>query len=222
MSHARRRSAVAWPPGAPAHVRPRARCGCAEPGRPGARATAAAVPAAAAAVRRWLPPLLALLAVLVAAHVGGCGFHLRGAVDIPPGLSPVYVRGGGLVGRSIEGRLAGSGVPSTRQLADAGLVIDILSENRSSRVVAVDQEGKALAYMLTYGVRFAVVDGAGEPLIGPQTLTLERTFDDNPDVAVLGKELETDIIYNDMANDAADQVMLRLRARLRQLAGAPG
>ncbi|MCF8003337.1 MAG: hypothetical protein K9L32_03865, partial [Chromatiaceae bacterium] len=43
-------------------------------------------------------------------------------------------------------------------------------------------------------------------------ITLERTFDDNPDVAVLGKQLESDIIYQDMADDAADQVLLRLRA----------
>jgi outer membrane lipopolysaccharide assembly protein LptE/RlpB len=37
---------------------------------------------------------------------------------------------------------------------------------------------------------------------------------------VLGKELETDIIYGDMADDAADQVILRLRAALRQRTGA--
>lgn len=173
-------------------------------------------------VRRWLTPGLMLLAILAGGQLGGCGFHLRGAVDIPPGLSPVYVRGGGLVGRSIEGRLVGSGVPSTRQPARAGLIIDLLSEERTARVVAVDRDGKALAYMLTYRVRFGVTDGTGAALLEPQTLALERTFDDNPDVAVLGKELETDIIYNDMADDAADQVLLRLRAALRRSAGAPG
>ncbi len=163
-------------------------------------------------------PVLALLAMLVAG-LHGCGFQLRGAVDIPPGLSPVYVRGGGLVGRSVEARLAASGVPSTRSAADAGLVIDILSENRNARVVAVDQNGKALGYMLTSRVRFSVVDSSGAAIIEPQELTLDRTFDDNPDVAVLGKELETDIIYGDMADDAADQVILRLRAALRQRTG---
>lgn len=176
----------------------------------------------AAGVLRSMPVLavLVLLAALVAGGLHGCGFQLRGAVDIPPGLSPVYVRGGGLVGRSVEARLAASGVPSTRSVADAGLVIDILSENRNARVVAVDQDGKALGYMLTYRVRFSVVDGTGAPVIEPQQLTLDRTFDDNPDVAVLGKELETDIIYGDMADDAADQVILRLRAALRQRMGA--
>ena len=184
--------------------------------------TSAAATDPIAGSRRWLTPALVLLAVLVGGQLGGCGFHLRGAVDIPPALSPVYVRGGGLVERSIEGRLVGSGVPSTRQASEAGLIIDVLSEERSSRVVAVDRDGKGLAYMLTYRARFRVIDGTGAALIEPQTLALERTFDDNPDVAVLGKELETDIIYNDMADDAADQVLLRLRAALPKSMGVSG
>jgi LPS-assembly lipoprotein len=164
----------------------------------------------------------ALVTLAGAAAMAACGFQLRGAVDIPPDLSPVFVRGGGLVARSVETRLAGSGVPATNNPANAGLLLSILSEARDSRVVAVDQDGKALAFMLTYRVRFAASTGDGETVIAPQALTLDRTFDDNPDVAVLGKQEESDIIYSDMADDAADQVMLRLRAALanRPAAGA--
>jgi LPS-assembly lipoprotein len=164
----------------------------------------------------------ALVTLAGAAAMAACGFQLRGAVDIPPDLSPVFVRGGGLVARSVETRLAGSGVPATNNPANAGLLLSILSEARDSRVVAVDQDGKALAFMLTYRVRFAATTGTGETVIAPQALTLDRTFDDNPDVAVLGKQEESDIIYSDMADDAADQVMLRLRAALanRPAAGA--
>jgi LPS-assembly lipoprotein len=85
----------------------------------------------------------------------------------------------------------------------------------------VDRNGKALAYMLTYWVRFAAEDRDGRQLIAPTDLTLERTFDDNPDVAVLGKQEEADMIYADMAEDAADQLLLRLRAALASRA-SPG
>jgi len=165
---------------------------------------------------------IAALALLLGAGLSACGFQLRGSVDVPPGLSPVFVRGGGLVGRSIEDRLLGSGVPSTTNPAAAGLVIDILSELRDSRVVAVDAGGKALAYMLTYRVEFAAVDRQGQFIIEPQGLALDRTFDDNPDVSVLGQEEQSNIIYSDMADDAADQVLLRLRAALANRPAAAG
>ncbi len=152
---------------------------------------------------------------LVAASIlllAGCGFHLRGAVDIPDELEPVYIQSGGLVGQAISERLRGSGVPVTGVANEAGMVLRILGQSRSSRVVAVDRSGKALAYALEFRVSFDATDAGGQRLIPEQQMTLERTFDDNPDVAVLGKQLESDIIYQDMANDAADQVLLRLRA----------
>jgi LPS-assembly lipoprotein len=119
-----------------------------------------------------------------------------------------------VIGDAIEGRLAGSGVRLTDVPTDAGMILRVLSQSRSSRVVALDVNGKALAYVLTYRVTFEAEDGTGKVLLPPQSITLDRTFDDNPDVAVLGKELESDIIYEDLASDAADQVLLRLRAGL--------
>lgn len=155
-----------------------------------------------------------LLTLICALMIAGCGYRLRGVVDIPPGLEPVYIQTGGLVGQAVDDRLQGSGVPVTGVAKEAGLILRILDQSRGSRVVAVDRGGKALAFALELRVRFDAVDASGEPLIPPQSLTLERTFDDNPDVAVLGKQLESDIIYQDLAGDAADQVLLRLRAAL--------
>ena len=155
-----------------------------------------------------------LLSLVCMALIAGCGYRLRGAVEIPPGLEPIYLQTGGLVGQAVDDRLRGSGVPVTPVANDAGLILRILDQSRSSRVVAVDRGGKALAFALELQVRFDAVDAAGKPLIPPQHLTLERTFDDNPDVAVLGKQLESDIIYQDLASDAADQMLLRLRAAL--------
>lgn len=166
-------------------------------------------------------PLLRLgLAAALVAALAACGFHLRGAVSIPAGLEPIYVQGGGPVQQAIDDRLQGSAVKLTKSPTDAGLVLRILGQSRSSRVVAVDRGGKALAYALEYQVRFDAVDAGGVQVIPPQSLTLERTFDDNPDVAVLGKQLESDIIYQDLAGDAADQVLLRLRAALAAMGPA--
>jgi len=167
--------------------------------------------------RTALPVLLLLVGLLP-----GCGFQLRGAVDIPSDLTPLYIQSGGLIGDAIEARLQGSDVQLTNRPTDAGLVLRILSQRRRSRVVAVDRRGKALAYVLTYRVSFDAQDGTGKTLVERQEVSLDRTFDDNPDVSVLGKDLESDIIYQDMADDAADQVLLRLRAALAQREDSAG
>jgi len=158
---------------------------------------------------RWLT-----VALLLALVTGGCGFRLRGSLDVPPALSPVYIQSGGLVGDAVAARLQGTAVQVTDRPGDTRLLIRILSEQRGSRVIAVDRQGRSLAFLLSYQVAFDAVDGDGQPVLERQVVSLDRTFDDNPEVATLGKQLESDIIQQQMADDAADQVLLRLRAAL--------
>lgn len=152
--------------------------------------------------------------VLVLLLVGGCGFQLRGALDIPPEFTPVFVQAGGAVGLEIKQRVADSGVALASAPGDAGLILRVLSERRDSRIVAVDRDGRALAFELIYIVSFDALGREGRVLLATQTLSAERTFDDNPDVAVLGKQLESEIIFQDMVADVADRILLRLRAVL--------
>ncbi|EXJ13264.1 LPS-assembly lipoprotein RlpB precursor (Rare lipoprotein B) [Imhoffiella purpurea] len=152
---------------------------------------------------------------LIASLVSGCGFRLRGEVEIPETLTPIYIQAsaGSPVRRSIQDLLAGSQVRLTENPAEAKLRLRILSEGRSSRVAAVDVNGKTLAYELHYVVRFDAVAADGAQKVPPQTMDLVRNFD-NPDVEVLGKQLEENLIYEDFATDAADRILMRLRAVL--------
>ncbi|MGE5153807.1 MAG: LPS assembly lipoprotein LptE [Bdellovibrio bacteriovorus] len=167
--------------------------------------------------RVWLPcpAWLLLSATLAATLLVGCGFHLRGAVEIPPELNPLYIQAapGSPVQRAIEDQLTGSAVKLAAGPGPAKLILRILSETRFSRVAAVDSSGKVLAYELHYLVHFDAVGKDGKERMPPQTLDLVRTFD-NPDVEVLGKQLEEELIFQDFATDAADRILMRLRAVL--------
>lgn len=147
--------------------------------------------------------------------LAGCGFHLRGSVEIPPSLNPLFIQApaGSPVRQAFDDRLAGSDVRLAATPAEAKLILRILSEERSSRVAAVDANGKILAYELHYLVRFDAVGADGAQRVPPQTMDLIRNFD-NPDVEVLGKQLEEELIYQDFATDAADRILMRLRAVL--------
>lgn len=158
---------------------------------------------------------LALMVAWIGASLSGCGFHLRGAVEIPPELNPLYIQAapGSPVRRAIEDQLTGSAVRVAAAPGPAKLILRILGEERFSRVAAVDSSGKVLAYELHYLVRFDAVGKDGKERMPVQTLDLVRTFD-NPDVEVLGKQLEEELIYQDFATDAADRILMRLRTVL--------
>jgi LPS-assembly lipoprotein len=157
-----------------------------------------------------------LLQALTALALAGCGFRLRGALDLPADLSPLYIQAspGSPVKAAIEEQLRGSTMALTEEVAKAKLLVRILSEARSSRVAATGPAGKVLAYELHYLVTYDVVTADGKTRVPKQTLDLIRTFD-NPDVEVLGKQLEEVQIYQEFAVDAADRILLRLRTALR-------
>jgi LPS-assembly lipoprotein len=212
------------------------------------------------------PAVLASIAVLALALVDGCGFHLRGSVDIPPALNPLYIEAqpGSLVRDAIAEQLPGGPASLAAGPNDARLILRIMVERRTSRVVATDSTGKVLAYDLRFDVTFdAIAPGgtqkptaptppaqpaaaccdAAAPAAGArhanrppaptadpaqaalppghvrklevQTLDLARTFD-NPDVEVLGKQLEEETIYRELAGDAADRILMRLRTALQR------
>ena len=162
-----------------------------------------------------LPLLLLILLPLGLALLSGCGFRLRGAVDIPPTLLPVFVEasGGSLVGNQLRDQFQLSAIPQAPSAREARAIVRILSESRRSRVGALDRNGKIIATEIFLDVRFDAREAGGKELVAPRTLELSRSFED-ADVEVLGKQLEAEIIYADMAQDASHQILAMLRAAL--------
>lgn len=158
---------------------------------------------------------LSSLLTMLTLTLGACGFHLRGAVEIPPALEPIYIQApaGSPVGAAILQRLEIAGARQAASPKDARTLIRIGGESRSARTLAVDRNGKVLASELHYRVTFDAAGADGKVMVQQQALDLVRTYD-NPDVEVLGKQLESDLIYEDLAQDAADRILDRLRARL--------
>jgi len=159
--------------------------------------------------------LLLCLLPLILAGPAACGFKLRGAVEIPPQFNPMFIetKGGASVRAAMLQRLEGSQVRHAASAKEARVVVRILSESRYSRVAAVDRNNKVVASELFLAVSFDAIDAKGRQLVDKQTLSLSRTYE-NPDVEVLGKELEADLIYEDLAQDAAERILDRLRAAL--------
>ncbi len=160
------------------------------------------------------PFLFCLACCLVAvASLTGCGFQLRGTVEIPPDLSPAYVAGGGGTANFLRHSFESHGRTLAASAAEARLIIRVPTEDRSIRVMSVNREGKVIAQELGLRVRFEATAPDGTVKLAAQDIRLVRDFV-NPDTEVLGKQLEADLIFEDMQHEAAERILQRLRTVL--------
>jgi LPS-assembly lipoprotein len=150
-----------------------------------------------------------LLFVLLASALAGCGFHLRGAADLP--FSSVYVASASSgialdIARNIR---AGTKVKLAGDAKQAEAILELTGETRGKEILSLTGTGRVREFRLRYRVGFRVHDGKGNEYVPPSTLELTRdvTFNDSQ---VLAKESEEQLLYRDMQNDMVQQIMRRL------------
>jgi len=161
--------------------------------------------------------LLLALALLLSA----CGFHLRGAFELPyrtfhVALPPETERGAELR-RQIRAHQPEILVEDI-QAAD-GVFREIRYE-QDRIIAALNAEGQAREYQLRLSYAFRVEDNKGAPLspVYEIVLTREVTYDDNQRLA---KDQEERFLWDNMNKDLAAQILRRL-TRLQPRAITPG
>ncbi|WP_172600369.1 LPS assembly lipoprotein LptE [Sulfurivermis fontis] len=156
-----------------------------------------------------------------------CGFHLRGAVELPPQLARTQLVG--VDARSeladeITAALEGAGAQVVT--ADATAQLHVSGERENRRLLSVGRTGRASEYEVTYQFSFELRapvvsqdrDGQAKVhyrvLVPRQSVSLSRdySFDRNN---VLGKGEEEDLLIREMRAFAVRQMLLRLRAGLQ-------
>ncbi len=157
--------------------------------------------------------LLGKIVVLgVTLALAGCGFALRGTVELP-GLETVRVTGAGATMREeLAVFLREGGVQVAEGTADAELALT--DEQMERRVLSIDPNtGKPREYELAYSVDFQLIDAKGAPLVRRQSVNLVRDFVFDVD-AVIGKSREEGVLRKEMRRDAVQQIIRRLRSSL--------
>jgi LPS-assembly lipoprotein len=159
----------------------------------------------------FLPVLFLLVLAL-----SGCGFHLRGEVSAPEELMPVYVQGeaDSGVADNLREILSDGGIQLAAAPDQARSQIRLFKERASTRVLAVDGQGKVVERELIYQLEFDVLDGSGAEMVPRQRVVVTRS-QVNPDVEVLGKQQEAILLREDMEQEVSGRILTRIRARLR-------
>lgn len=155
------------------------------------------------------PPIAA--AILLA----GCGFQLRGALDLPENVRTVHVMAPPALRNDILVLLESGGVDAPTIGAEADANITVTSERFSRRVLSVDPAtGKEREFELAYTVAFAITGPGGTEVIENGTVNLLRDYVFDPQ-AVIGAGREEELLRDEMRRDAARQLMRRLEAALK-------
>lgn len=152
--------------------------------------------------------------MLLMLALSACGFQLRGAggATLPAELSVMRVTAGGPAypAMLVEMRNALQSQAGVRLVDTPGVpTLTLLAESADSQVLAIDSTGKVSNYLLNYSLTFALADAAGQELLGPQSVKLQREYSFDK-LSVLAKEKEDEFLRREMRGDAVQQILRRL------------
>lgn len=164
-------------------------------------------------------PLAALVLVLAAATLAGCGFRPRGEADVrlPDTISPMHVEGGKLddpLRRELRRALGDAGVGVADEPSPATTRLQLSQRESRTQVLAVDSSGKAVEFDAVEAVSFTLLAPDRSVLVPLQRVVSDRPFT-IPAGTVLGKEEEQELLRRHAREDLIGQILRRLRAQLR-------
>ena len=146
--------------------------------------------------------------------LNACGYHLRGAMNLPAGLKNVYLAGGSAqLSEQFNKVMEISSVPIAKSPETAGMIVKIFNENNQRRVLSLSSSGTANDFELDYSFDFEIVDSKNKVIIARQPLLVKREYYNNQQ-AVIAKDNEEMVIRNEMYLQAVRTVINRARVEL--------
>jgi len=157
-------------------------------------------------MRAALVSFVAAATLLLAA----CGFQLRGAYTLPYESMHVALPDASVIGAGLKRQIrAGGGTRLVDTMAEAQATMLQVTELRERQILSLSASGRVREVRLRFRYAFRVVDPKGRDLV-PTTgveLTRDLTYEDS---AVLAKEQEEQILWQDMEKDLVQQLLRRL------------
>lgn len=153
------------------------------------------------------------LCIFSALALSACGFHLRGAVELPDEINHLAIEDmitGSELAPVVKLQLRRKGIEPLESASDARLVLIINSESYSRRVLTVSSVGQVQEFQLSYDVDYSLRNVADpEASLMRQKLSIKRDLRFSVD-EVLGKSAEEERLKNDMVVAASERILQRL------------
>ena len=149
--------------------------------------------------------------VLMALLLSACGYHLRGAFELPAGMKNIFLEGGSApLQAQFKKAMELSSIPIAASAETAGIIIRIFDENSQRRVLSLAATGVANDFELDYRMEYEIVDAKDILLMARQPLEIKREYY-NDQLAIIAKESEETTIKNEMYLQAVRTIVNRAK-----------
>lgn len=146
--------------------------------------------------------------------LSACGYHLRGAFELPEGLKNVYLEGGSTQLRDQFTRaLKSSSAKLTGSPEGAGMIIRIFGEDSTRRVLSLSSRGRSNEFELYYRLDYELANSGNALLMERQPVEIRREYFNNQQ-DIIAKDNEEAVIRNEMYQQVVRTIMNRARVVL--------
>lgn len=147
-----------------------------------------------------------------------CGYHLRGAIDLPEALTKMYVQGASpQLSDAIQRTFRGTAGQLVSTPEEAGLIFNVINEDYQRRTVSLSSSGYSNEFELNYRLTFELLDSVGKKLVPQQTVEVtESYFNAQNSATLLSKDNEEIVLRQGLYEEAVRSVIQRARAELKQ------
>ncbi|MDN3638863.1 LPS assembly lipoprotein LptE [Simiduia curdlanivorans] len=157
---------------------------------------------------------IAILAAMLV--LSSCGWHLRGALDLPADLNSIYVTGASQSLRSaIDKQLSANNIALAANASDAQYILAISNEDTKQRTAALGSDALAAEYEYTSSANFELRRTDGTVLGAADNVQVVRSVNFDA-TQVLGAANESQLVKDEMTRELASQLIRRMSFLAKQ------
>ncbi len=154
--------------------------------------------------------------ILSVLFLTACGYHLRGAMDLPSEMKTIYLEGASApLVEQFRKAIGSSSVQLVNSRAAAGTIITVSNEDTLKNASSLGASGRANQYNLVYRLNYEITDANDVQIVKSQPIEIRRDYF-NDQQLILGKDNEEIVIRNEMYQQAVRTMINQVRAGLKK------
>jgi LPS-assembly lipoprotein len=153
--------------------------------------------------------------LLFSLSLSACGFHLRGAMRLPPELNPIYIDSDQPYSpfeQALRASLESSNIQIVNSPSPQAATLQIINRNLTSSLVTISANTFTTQYNVTYAITYQVIDRHKNVVIPSNTITSANTYSAN-NTQMLGAANQQDALVDTLRNNTVFLLLTRLGSK---------